>query len=484
VIGVGGGRDVLSALVFGQESVLGIEINENVLQATNGEFGDLTGHLDAHPKVTMVVDEARSHLARSEGGFDVIQISLIDTWAATAAGAFTLAENSLYTVEAWESFLRKLSPRGVLSVSRWYYNARPAQALRMTSLAADALARIGVAEPADHVVLVKIRKATGIAGEVGNGVATMLVSPSPFSEADLATLARVSSDMGFVPVLTPKQSEEAGFAEVLAPDRREAFYRDFPLDVRAPTDDRPFFFQMLRLRDVLEPPPLDRFDLNTRNLKAVQTLGVLLLIVLGLSVLFIGVPLWLTARQVDLRGSGTLLVYFAAIGLGFMFVEISQMQRLMVFLGHPIYALSVVLFTLLLASGAGSLLSERFLGRASAVTVLGLLLGVLILSGLATPTLIRMLEAAPNAVRILAAGALLAPMGLFMGMAFPIGMRAAAERAAALTPFLWGINGAMSVLCSVLSIVVSLAFGISVSFWAGVACYGVALLTGRAITRA
>jgi hypothetical protein len=484
VIGVGGGRDVLSALVFGQESVLGIEINENVLDATNRVFGSITGHLDEHPKVSLVVDEARSHLARSTRRFDIIQISLIDTWAATAAGAFTLAENSLYTVEAWQTFLERLAPDGVLSVSRWYFNARPAQALRMTSLAVEALERIGVRRPEGHVLLVKIAKATGAAGAVGNGVATMLVSPSPFTRADLETLSRVCLEMGFEPVLTPERAEDPAFHRILSDEQREAFYDGFPLDVRAPTDDRPFFFQMLRLSHVFDAPRIARFDANRANLKAVRTLGVLVVIVAGLTALCIGGPLLATLRRVDLSGAGPLLLYFAAIGLGFMFIEIAQMQRLMVFLGHPTYALSVVLFTLLLASGAGSLLQERLPDSpGTAVATLAALLAVVAASGWATPWLTETFASSENSGRILAAGALLAPMGLLMGTAFPLGMRAAARRSPDLTPWLWGVNGATSVLCSVLAVAVSLSLGISWSFFAGVACYALALAAGVHITR-
>jgi hypothetical protein len=151
VVGVGGGRDVLSALSFGAKSITGVELNRNILETLNGRFGDFTGHLDRDPRVRFVNDEARSFIARQRDKVDFIQISLIDTWAATAAGAFVLSENSLYTVDAWDLFLTHLTDTGVLSVSRWYAPARPDEIYRLTALGAAALLRAGIRDPRSHM---------------------------------------------------------------------------------------------------------------------------------------------------------------------------------------------------------------------------------------------------------------------------------------------------------------------------------------------
>jgi hypothetical protein len=482
VVGVGGGRDVLSALVFDQASVLGVEVNENVLRATNGRFGRFSGHLDRDPRVSFVVDEARSLVARSQDEFDIIQISLIDTWAATAAGAFVLSENALYTVEAWSTFVAHLSSRGLLSVSRWAFQ-KPGEIYRLVSLAAATLKRLGVENPRDHVVIVKLPRARGLAGDLGNGVATLLLGRNPLSPSDLATLRRVASDMEFEVVLAPDDSQDEIFEAILSGEGLDAFAESLAIDLSAPTDDRPFFFQMLRLRDVFRTDVLNRYDLNAFNLKAVRVLVLLLLTVVALTGVFILLPLALRTRRGALKGNGSLLVFFAAIGLGFMFIEISQMQRLMIFLGHPTYALSIVLFTLLLASGCGSLLTDRLAARGVGIGELVQVVLVLVLAvfGLLTPIVTQRFEAAPGALRIAVGAGLLVPMGFLMGMPFPIGMKLASARAAALTPWLWGLNGAASVCCSVLAVVVALAAGISTSFWIGVLCYAVALVAfGRA----
>ena len=196
IIGAGGGRDVLSALSFGASTVTAIEINDDILRLVNGRFGDFTGHLDRDPRVHFVNDEARSYLARQGGRFDVLQISLIDTWAATAAGAFVMSENSLYTREAWKVFLSCLSDTGVLSVSRWYSSDRPGEVYRMVALASASLADAGIAEPRKHLLLVRnIRAARD--REQPESVGTLLVSRTPFTPADVARVRSVASDLRF-----------------------------------------------------------------------------------------------------------------------------------------------------------------------------------------------------------------------------------------------------------------------------------------------
>jgi hypothetical protein len=473
VIGAGGGRDVLSALTLGATSVVAVEINKDILRTVNGRFGDFTGHLDRDPRVRFVNDEARSYVARSREHYGVIQISLIDTWAATAAGAFVLSENAIYTSEAWTTFLQHLTPDGVLSVSRWYYRDSPAEMYRTTTLAVDALRRIGIDDPRSHLVIVR-NMTMANRPETPDGVGTLLVSRRPFTDAELATIDRISSDLGFEVMFSPRQSRDEVFPRLTAPDA-DAFVASYPLRINAPTDNSPFFFNMLRLRDIFR---LDRLESGkqSNNLKAVATLAILLGIVSALTTLCIALPLWMS--KTDLTGSHALLVFFAAIGVGFMLVETSQMQRLIIALGHPTYALSVVLFALLLSSGMGSYLTTGVttegIGRTGMIR-LSALVGVLILIGAATPAIVRATMAASTPVRIAAAVGLLFPGGLMMGMAFPLGMKLAAHRAAALTPWLWGINGAASVLASVLSVCIALGWSISAAFYAGCVAYLVAV---------
>ena len=474
VIGAGGGRDVLSALVFGARSVTAVEINKDIIATVNGRFGTFTGHLDADARVRFVNDEARSFVARSTERYGMIQISLIDTWAATAAGAFVLGENALYTVEAWTTFVGHLADDGLLTVSRWYFRDRPAEMYRTTSIAVEALKAIGVTDPRRHIVIVRnMRPANAWPPETPDGVGTILVSRRPFTDGELDTLARDTSRLEFDVPFSPRVALDETFTRLTEPTGLRAFLDSYPINIAPSTDDNPFFFNMLRLRDIGRTSLFDFGNLS-HNMKAVATLGMLLVAVTVLTSLCILLPLWLTRDRVQLAGTGPLFLFFIAIGLGFMLIETSQMQRLILVLGHPTYGLSVVLFALLLSSGIGSYLtagvSEGTDGGVSRNRLLGLVV-VLAVFGLITPPVTRWSQPMTTPVRVLAAVLLLCPAGVMMGMAFPLGMKLASARERALTPWLWGLNGAASVLASVLGVCIALTWTISAAFWTGWLCY-------------
>ena len=212
MIGAGGGRDVLAALVFDQTSVVGVEINEEILRAVTETFGDFTGHLERDPRVHFVNDEARSYIARQRDRYDIIQASLIDTSAATAAGAFVFTENSIYTIEAWRTFFDHLAPKGLLTFSWFYYSDLPAEMVRLTALARAALRERGIADVRAHVLLVRHRVAA-------KSVGTILVSAEPFSAEDLAAVERVVGAMGFDRRERPATLSSPRSRRVLRPGR-------------------------------------------------------------------------------------------------------------------------------------------------------------------------------------------------------------------------------------------------------------------------
>jgi hypothetical protein len=475
VIGSGGGRDILSALVFQQKSIVAVEINHDILKAVNDIFGNFTGYLDRNPKIQFINDEARSYIARSKNRFNIIQVSLIDTWAATAAGAFVLTENSLYTLEAWKIFLNHLEPNGVLTFSRWYYRDGPHEIYRLATLASQSLVNSGINHPQDHMILVRHQLHSG--GNVPDGIGTLLVSKNRFSHQDVQKIEEVAGRFKFEVVLSPTISRDPTLTKIASGKGLEQFTANYPINISAPTDNNPFFFQALRIRDLLSKTQnLPERGPIRSNLIAVFVLVALLAVVIVLTFFCVIVPLTLTTNRSDLRGALPDFVFFSGIGLGFMLIEISQMQRLIIFLGHPTYSLSVVLFALLLSSSIGSYLTQKINVFRSAISCLIFLLGALILFGIATPKLITLFESATTPVRILVAIAILFPLGTSMGMAFPLGIKFASRRLPNITPWLWGINGAMSVLASVLGVVIALASGISTSFWVGFLCYTVAVI--------
>jgi hypothetical protein len=474
VLGVGGGRDLLSALAFDQRSVTGVEINETILEVVNGRFGDFTGRLARLPRVRIVNDDARSYATRTVERYDLVHASLTDTFTATTTGAFAFTENSLYTREAWRVFLRRLDDGGMLSFSRWYYDELPGEMYRLASLGAAALCDEGAARPRDHMAAVR-----------RSGIGTLLVARRPLSAATIDRMRSAADRLQFELRLLPSSAAPPGARDPMLEALTDgcdaaALLAAYPLDITPPTDDRPFFFNMVRLRDALQWTLWERSP-SAFNLKAALVLAVALTGSALLTAACIAYPLVGAPRGTRRRTAG-LVAYFTCIGLGFMLIEISQMQRLTLFLGHPAFGLLAVLFTLLLAAGAGSWLTR--IGRPrDARVALGALAGALVLFGVASPAVIEALQGAPTGVRIAAAVALLAPVGVLMGLPFPLGMRLAHERAPRLTPWLWGLNGAASVCGSALAFAIAMTAGTSRSFWTGGACYVLAMVAALMLQR-
>lgn len=476
VIGVGGGRDVLSAALFGVKEITAVELNPILvdLQTRAAGLRDFT-NLAAIPGVRFVADEGRSWLARNPDAFDIIQMSLVDTWAATGAGAFTLSENGLYTVDAWKTFMSRLTPKGVLTVSRWYEPSAPDETGRIVSLAAATLLDLGIREPRRHLFLAAQKR-----------IATLVLSKAPLGPADIEALERAAAYHQHEVLLTPNREPASRVLAriVNAPDRRalEAFTGSLPFDLTPPTDERPFFFNQLPLSRPLQALAFVRGVLATTsegggvrrgNLVATVTLLVLFLIALMLVVAVLLIPLRGAVRQVGSRlvTSGTL--YFSLIGMGFMLIEIGLLQRLSIFLGHPVYSLSVLLSTLILTTGVGSFLSEKWaLNSGGRLIAWGIAAGAYALAlTLLFGPLFEALSAAELGTRVLTSVAVIAPAGLLLGFGFPTGMRLVSAIDAKPTPWFWGINGAAGVLASILGVTISLALGIGATLALGALCY-------------
>jgi hypothetical protein len=457
VVGAGGGRDVLSAVTFGATRVVAVELNRAIIDAVTGQYGELTGRLDRMPGVQFVNDEARSYLARTRERFDFIQISLIDTWAATAAGAFVLSENTLYTRDAWQTFLGGLNGRGIVSVSRWHQRTgSPWEVYKTIALATTALRDTGVTDTRPHILVVAVFDRRPGA-ENKPGVATILTSKSPFSDADIDEIERVASLLDFDILVSPRRAATREFASVADAAVVDAFIGGFHIDLRPPDDNRPFFFRM----------------------DATLLTGLLTMVV-SLAGALIVLPVVFKADVGAIVRRPLLSLGFLSIGLGFMLIEISQMMRLTLLLGHPTFSLSVVLFGMLLSSGAGSFMTSRIdptlLGRAS-VRRLGGLVVVLVGLGLLTPSVVDLMHTSSTPARVATALLLLAPAGFLMGMAFPLAMTVASRTQPNLTAWFWGINGAASVCASVITVAIASGSGIAAAWWTGVACYVMAALT-------
>jgi len=473
VIGAGGGRDVITALLFGAKRVHAVEINPLVIGYARKEFGDFTGHIYEDRRVIPVVDEGRSYVAKLDGRVDLIQASMVDTAAASSAGAFSLTENNLYTVEAFEQYYDHLTDDGIVTLTRGH----AAESLRLLGIAMEAWRRKGVARSADHVMIVSS------GGKNRFPLANVIVKRSPLTPAETAVVEKRAKELGFGVAYKPGGGEDARFTEFSAAPYLLEYARHFPINISPTTDDSPFFFNFVRIRDVLFSGgayiPMSVAD------NAIVVLLRLLGIATALALLFILGPLVLRQRlPIAARRTAPFLFYFSCLGFGFILVEIPLIHRFILFLGHPVYALTVVLFALLLSSGLGSLSTQRIEpggeGRALAGSLLWVL-ALLAISDFAVPPILRQFVGAPTPAKAVASVALIAPLGFVMGRPFPLGIRIVHARVTRLVPWVWGVNGAASVLGSVVATVLAITYGFTWTLLVGLACYGGALAVVRSL---
>ncbi|MCX6645247.1 MAG: hypothetical protein NTY09_02645 [bacterium] len=472
VVGPGGGKDLLAALAFHSRKIDAVEINPLVDDVMRHKFSDYNGDLYERDPITVTVGEGRTYIARSREKYDLLQISLIDTWAAASTGAYALSENNLYTIEAFEQYFSHLAPDGIFSMSRFAFNP-PRETLRVASLARETLERQGVSDPGSCIMVLK----QGV-------LANVMVRPSGFDDEAIATMEAVVDRLGFETVYMPGREPESEMGEVytelLTTSDFKGFLESYPLDVSPTTDDRPFFFYLLPPWKFLEALALGktyRVGLTGYNSIAIFTLVSLLLISVAVVIIFILLPLLLFKRA-DIRERSrpklTLLFYFICLGLAFITIEIGLMQHFTLFLGYPIYSLVAVLTSLLLFSGFGSGWSGRIPEEKLETGIRNAVIGISIVSLIyifILPQLFRSLIYLPDIIRVLMTIALVFPLGWFMGQPFPLGLRIIEREKLDVIPWAWGVNGAASVLGSALSLTLAIGIGYKLTLFTGVGIY-------------
>ena len=481
IIGPGGGVDVLRAIANGSPSVTGIEINPIIATTIMRQrYADYSQHLYDRPDVHIQVTDGRSFLRSTPQQFDVVQMTLVDTWASTAAGAFALSENNLYTVEAFREYFNHLKPDGMIAITRWEFR-NPREALRVVAVAMEALHGVGVPHPERNFIVAS----QGSLEEDGIPV-VVLAKKTPFTDAEEdAVNAHLDKYAQLEPLYLPSDPGNNAFSDLIASNDPYGFARAYAYNTAPVTDNAPFFFFTLKPGQILGEKGL------SRNIDWKVNLGVLvLLLVLLISFVavlaFLILPLALGSGKG--RQSALPLLYFVAVGLGYILVEIAFIQRFVLFLGHPTYALTVVIFLLMLSSGAGSLSSRLWLPQTNSGWVPLLLVIVTLLADVFfLPSRLTALVGMGFGYRLLVSGILLVPLGFVMGMPFPTGLRALAALPAPEFPagqtgsdnaieWAWAMNAAASVLGSVLAMVIAIQFGLTVTLACGAAAYVMALL--------
>ncbi|RZL90481.1 MAG: SAM-dependent methyltransferase [Variovorax sp.] len=480
VLGAGAGADVLQAHYHGASRIDAVELNPQVVELVQRRFAREAGGVYG-PIARVHVAEARGFVAASEERYDLIQVALLDSFSASSAGLYALAENYLYTVEAVQDDLQHLRPGGLLAITRWV-TLPPRDALKLFAAAVVALERAGATNPGSQLVLVRSWKTS-----------TLLVKNGVFGSEDIAAIKAFcvarSFDVAFYPGMRPEEANRFNVVEgpdlfdgataLLGPDRDE-FMQRYKFHIEPATDDKPHFFHFFKWRSLPELLSLK----GQGGLPLIEWGYPVLVATLAqaviASLLLIGLPLAWAARRarrgggIPLAGSrGRVLAYFLAIGFGFMFIEIAFIQKFVLFLSHPLYAVAVVLFAFLLFAGIGSRVSSRLQGNpvpavAGAVALAAALCLFLL------PWLFDHAIGFPDGTRILISAVLIAPLAFFMGMPFPLGLARVAAADARLIPWAWGINGCASVIGAVLATLLAIHVGFTAVVVAALVLYGLA----------
>lgn len=460
VIGAGGGVDVQTALFHGVRRIDAVEINPLVVELMQGRFSEYSGALFSRPDVRLHVEEGRNFVRSTDGTYDLIQLTLIDTWAALASGAYSLTENYLYTVEAFQDYYRHLTPGGALAITRWL-RSPPREVLRLCSVGLEALAREGLVQPERHFLVYG-----------SPGIGTMVMRREPFSLEEVRRFTEIGASLDMTLLYDPFTTRPNDFANLFSAADRSAFFRSYPYDVAPVTDDSPFFFLQHRWRD-LRPAAL--FG-GSALLEVPGKLFLLLVLAIALllsSVLLLAPLITSDRTGISRRGSLPPLLYFFGVGVAFMLVENLLMQKFSLFLGHPVYALSLVLFSLLIFSGLGSLASRRLVRdswRRLGVTV-GIL-GLVVLASFALyPAIFRTFLGQALGVRCVVTLLGVLPLGFLMGVPFPAAIRLVHNGGSPLIPWAWAVNGFASVASSALCVLLAMEFGFTAAAGLAAACY-------------
>jgi len=458
VIGPGGGKEILVARAMGSSDIRAVEINPLMVRAVEEEFGDFSGGPYSLEGVEGIVDEGRTFLSRDRERYDVIQASVVYGRLAPSAGAFTLTEDHLYTLEAFHGYLDRLEEDGVLALSRFLFEKR---ILRMVATARKALLQRGAEHPGAQVFIASER-----------GMATVLVRARPFTVGEVAVLEERCRRMGFTVLYSPAREGVNPFERLFRGEDEEEFFASFDYDVSPVTDDRPFFYYLVRPRDFFRffagltgPDFDDRALILIRNLLAVMSVFL---------VLFLLLPLLLRGRggEVEWRRAWPAVLFFAGLGLGFIVVEIALLKRFILLLGRPVFSVSVVLSVMLLAGGAGSYRARTLVGRRDVLRrKCAILVILLLLATFLLPVIIESALPLSLPARLLVTVLVVGCLGYLMGQPFPLGVALLRSRQEALIPWVWGINGALSVLGSILTLVLAINFGYTTTMLVGPASY-------------
>jgi len=477
VIGPGGGWDVARAIAGGSKNVTAVEINPIIARTIMLQrFSELSRRLYFRPEVHLFIEDGRSFVRRSPEKYEVLQATLVDTWASTAAGAFALSESNLYTTDAFREYLNHLTDDGLTVFTRWGFEP-PRESLRLVSLAIAALGELHETEPWRHVVVLRDR-----AENIGafGALDTVIIFRKPLADADVARVKSALNQTKLRSLYLPgdlasNEHPANEFGELLMSPDPAVFWRNYRYNVAPVDDDRPFFFYTVQPRDILQFLKQGGQSADYKINRALP----LLFEALGISVLAIAIvlalpPLLLGARLPVEPGVRRFLLYFVCIGVGYILIQVALIQKFILFLGHPTYALTVIIFSMLISSGLGSYYSRRLMEGSSTtrlrVVLIGVAAAVTVLAFVAAPVS-EFGVGWPLPWKGLVTICLIAPAGFLMGIPFPTGLTRLGQEFPHAVRWAWALNAAASVLGSVSAICLAIYIGLRATVLMGALLY-------------
>lgn len=483
ILGAGGGSIVLQAHYHDVGQIDAVELNPQLADLVRGRYGEFSGHLYDRPGIRLFIDEARGFVGTSEQHYDLLQLALIDAFAASSAGLHALNENYLYTVEALQDYLAHVTAKGYLSISRWV-RLPPRDNLKLLATAIEALRRAGVANPGEHLAMIRSWQ-----------IATLLIKNSPFETSEIERLKKFSKarafDLVWYPGMVEAEANQYNHldrpwfhqgARALLSGNADQFLANYKFNLDPASDDRPYFFHFFKWRSLDEIMSLRHSGGMALLEQSYLILVATLVQAIIASAVLILLPLVFLRRT---RGNGDstvkpsrVWVYFFAIGLAFLFIEMSYIQKFILLLHHPVYSVATVMTGFLVFAGAGSLYSQRLAERnqmkhATVYAVIAIIVfgaGLPVLLQIAQPFLLTLsLE-----LKTLATLAVIAPLAFFMGMPFPLAMASLGKTSPQFIPWAWGINGCASVISAVSATLLAMHGGFSLVIALALLLYGIA----------
>jgi hypothetical protein len=483
ILGMGGGSDILQAEYHDIANIEAVELNPHLVDLLQNEYANFAGwsFLEDHTRIHL--SETRAFLASNKSSYDLIQMSLVDAAGASSAGLYALSENYLYTIEALGLYYRRLQPGGMLSITRWT-KVPPRDALKLFATAVAALKEEGIADPQNRLALIR-----------GWNTSTLLLKSGAFTTEEIHSLQQFceerSFDVAWYPGITATRVnlynviDKPYFYEgalALVGNRADEYINAYKFSIAPATDDRPYYFNFFKWGSLEEILSMQR-----RAGFSLIELGYLVLVftliqALIVSVLLVLLPLRFVPRDNHAPGRGyitAVMLYFLLIGLAFLFIEIAFIQRFILFLGDPVYAVAAVLCGFLVFSGVGSFTapSVRRCCRLNPVVLAVIGTAIVTLASLwLHPLVFQALAIQPTTIKVITSVALIAPLAFFMGMPFPIALNSVSERAAWLLPWAWGVNGFASLMSAIVATLIAVHLGFTSVMLLAVLLYFLAAL--------